>query len=298
MSAPPAPDGAPRAVGIVGLGLVGGSIAIDLAAHGTPVLAHDTNGQSLRTALRAGVVQAPLGARLERLADVDLLVIAVPVDGVPAVLAAVAARADARCLVTDAASTKRSIVRSARDAGLGARFVGAHPLAGDHRSGWAAARAGLFRDALVYLCPTAETPSAAITRVAGLWRALGARTTTVDAAAHDHLLARTSHLPQVLASALARVHAAAGIDPAQLGPGGRDMTRLAGSDPDVWRAILLDNADELRGSLAELETMLAALRTALDGRDALAVRAWLAAATMHARAAIGRGADSAPPHAH
>lgn len=287
----------PRAVGIVGLGLIGGSLAIDLAAQGVPVLAHDADEQSVRDATRAGVVQAPLGPHLERLVDVDLLVVAVPVDRVPEILAAVAARPETGCVVTDAGSTKRSIVRTASRLKLDARFVGAHPLAGDHRAGWGAARAGLFRDALVYLCPAADTPPATLARVERFWRTVGAHTTSIDAAVHDRLLARTSHLPQVLASALASVHHAAGIDAGQLGAGGRDMTRLAASDPDLWSAILLDNADQLQPALDELEATLAALRASLDRGDAAGLRAWLAAGSGQVPAKK-HGADSAPPPAH
>ncbi len=135
-------------VGIVGLGLIGGSIAHDLTAAGVRVLAHDRDRQTLERALGAGVIQAPLGSRFERLPEVDVLLIAVPVDATLEVLDGVA-QLDPQCLVMDVGSTKASIVRTAGASALGSRFVGAHPLTGDHRSGLAAAGQGLLRGATV-----------------------------------------------------------------------------------------------------------------------------------------------------
>jgi prephenate dehydrogenase len=209
------------------------------------------------------------------------VVVAVPVTAAPRVLETLAPHLARVPLVTDAGSTKRGVVAAAERLGLGTHFVGAHPMAGDHRAGWAASRRGLFEGALVYLCPTAQTRGAALAHARALWTLLGAdpaRLETIDAAAHDRRVAWTSHLPQLAASALARALAERDIPRRELGPGGRDTTRLAGSDPAMWAAIARDNADEISRAVAELERTLAELRAAVDARDEARVRGLLAAA--------------------
>ena len=114
-------------------------------------------------------------------------------------------------------------------------------------------------------------------RVEALWRAVGGSPRRTDAASHDRLLARASHLPQAVASALGAALARGGVARDDLGPGGRDVTRLAGSDPGLWTGILLDNADEVLEALAGLRGELAGLERALEGRDAEAVATFLEA---------------------
>ncbi len=249
---------------VIGLGLIGGSMARDLSARGVRVLGYDADPATLADALRDGGVHEALTADL----DVDLVVIAVPVSAAAAVLHGLGPRLRAAKLITDAGSTKQSIVRAAEDAGLGARFVGSHPLAGDHRSGWAASRAGLFDNARVFLTPTASTDTRALDAAHALWRDLGARTEVVDAAEHDRRLASISHLPQVLATALASLLAAQGISRTDLGAGARDMTRLAGSSPGMWTAIATDNSLHLSAAIGVMEERLGALKDALAKGDA------------------------------
>ncbi|HEV2131793.1 MAG TPA: prephenate dehydrogenase/arogenate dehydrogenase family protein, partial [Longimicrobiaceae bacterium] len=260
-----------RSAAVVGLGLIGGSLARELAARGVRVLAHDRDTAALQAALEEGVVHASLGESLEGVGEADLLVIAVPVDAAPAVLSIVRSQLGSVRLVTDVGSTKQAVVRAAEALGIGERFVGSHPLAGDHRSGWSASRPGLFRDARVYLCPTPTTGEAALELARQLWTGLGAEPELLDAQAHDQRLAWTSHLPQAASTALAQALAAAGIAPCDLGPGGRDVTRLAGSSPEMWTGIALENAAALSGATEALEERLRELRAALRRGDEQAV---------------------------
>lgn len=260
-----------QSVGIIGLGLIGGSIAHDLAAAGVRVLAHDRDPATVERAIETGVVRAPLGDALEQL---DAVVIAVPVDAALDVLAAVAGQ-PSTSLVMDVGGTKRSIVQAARATPLRERFVGAHPLAGDHRSGFIAARAGLFRGATVYLCPTDETAPAIRERAWRFWEMLGAQPQLIAADAHDELLAWTSHLPQAVASSLARALVGAGISSAQLGPGGLDTTRLAASDVSLWSAVLLDNAQDVADALDSFAREIEILRRLVDARDRAGLRGFL-----------------------
>jgi len=264
-----------RTVAIVGLGLIGGSLARDLAARGVRVLAFDNNAAALRGAVEEGVVAAALPQPIGNLEAVDVLVIATPVDVATGILVETAVRLPPHAIITDVCSTKHTLERAAIELGLGSRFVGGHPLAGDVCSGWTASREGLFAGAPVYLCPTPQTGDDAMRVVRELWAGIGAVPEIMAAADHDHLLASTSHLPQFTATALARVLKGAGIPFSRLGPGGRDMTRLAGSSSEVWTAIALDNRLAITSAVRRLEAELVRLRSALEAQDAEAVRRFL-----------------------
>jgi prephenate dehydrogenase len=259
-------------VAVIGLGLIGGSLARDLRALGVRVLGYDTDTDALRAACDEGVVAAPLDASFAGLADTEVVVLAVPVEHAADVLAALRPQLAHVRLVTDVGSTKAGIVAAAERLGIADRFVGAHPLAGDHRAGFAAARAGLFRDARVYLCPEGGTSREARRVAKDLWHAVGARTLEIDATEHDRLVAWTSHLPQALSTALARALAEARIPPGELGPGGRDMIRLASSPAPLWTGIALENAAWLTDALAAMEAELRELREALARGDREAAR--------------------------
>lgn len=261
-----------RSVGIIGLGLIGGSLARDLAARGLRVYAADRDSGSVGSAVDAQIVHAVLDDALATPTALDALVLAVPVSSALEIIEVHADQLRRIPLITDVCSTKDSISQAAVRAGLGDCFVGSHPLAGDHRSGWAFSRTDLFRDAPVYVCPTPGTPAGSIAGIRALWESVGATVELIDPAAHDRLLAWTSHLPQVTATALASALAGTGITLDRLGPGGRDMTRLAGSSPDVWVPIALDNAGHLAPAIAALELELGRLRDALEHSDAERIR--------------------------
>ena len=256
---------------IIGLGLMGGSLARDLATRGVRVRAYDVDERQLEDAICAGVVNERLTASLED-AAADVVVIAVPVDAAPDVLRRAAPFIGGARLVTDLGSTKARIVEAAREIGLSSRFVGSHPMAGDHRSGWGAARAGLFSGARVYLCPASREANDAAALATRMWMELGAAPEVIAPQEHDRRLAWASHLPHVAAAALAIAMSDAGIARGDLGPGGRDTTRLAGSSPDVWTAIALENAEELGAALASAEREIASFRRALAHADSGEVR--------------------------
>ena len=266
-----------RSVGVVGLGLIGGSVARDLHDLGVHVRGYDRDRQSLDMACSDGVVDQPLDASLAGLEDADAVIVAVPVSLLPEVLGAVADTTKAR-LITDVGSTKRSAIAAAESVGIGERFVGSHPMAGDHRSGWCASRQGLFVDATVYLCRTSESREEPVILAHELWRAFRARPQLIDAGAHDRLVAYASHLMQSVATALALTLDDAGVARTDLGPGGRDSTRLAGGSVEMWTAIGRDNADALVPAIRALETHLAGLRSALAAKDEDAIRTAFGAA--------------------
>lgn len=262
-------------VGIVGLGLMGGSLARDLVARGRDVIAYDRHADRLRR------IPDPVLARIHLvpvLADVVMaqtIVLAVPVATALSVLAELTPLIGSCHFVMDMGGTKASIVARAELLGIGGQFIGCHPLAGDHRSGWEASRDGLFVDAPVFIC---RPPSAGEHRVVAaeqFWEQLGARCVCTGADEHDARLAFTSHLPHMLAAALALALQREGVARGELGPGGRDMTRLSSGTPDIWNDIALDNAAALTKALTTVEETLASLRSAIHSRDAACVAKFL-----------------------
>lgn len=267
-----------RRAAVIGLGLVGGSLARELAAAGVQVSAFDANEEDLRAARAEGIVRAALPASFEGVEGAELIALGVPVDATAEVLSRLAPRARAARLIVDVGSTKATVVAAASRLGLGERFVGAHPMAGDHRSGWAASRPGLFTGASVYVCPCPETRAEALALAIELWNAVGAAVVRVDAVDHDRRLAWTSHMPHMTSIALASVFSDAGIAREELGPGGRDVTRLAGSSVSMWTAVARENPEPIAEALHELECRIGALRAAIQSGDADALASILSRA--------------------
>lgn len=275
---------------VIGLGLIGGSIAS--AARALPgdvtVYGVDTDSETLAYAVETHAVDAAaqpdqaissgwLGAGV-----VDLVVIATPAAAVPGWLTRLA-EAGFDGIVTDVASTKRGVMAAARrhpDALFS--FVGGHPMAGSERSGIKAATSELFRGAYYVLTPMADTDAHAFSQVHEFVTALGARAISVPAEAHDEAVALISHVPHVTASALvalASARSGGGQDALRLAAGGfKDMTRVAAGSPDLWTGICLDNAEPLVTGLLELREVLGTFAQAVSDGDAEAIRSWLAEA--------------------
>ncbi|HEX9108407.1 MAG TPA: prephenate dehydrogenase/arogenate dehydrogenase family protein [Longimicrobiales bacterium] len=262
-----------RRVGIIGLGLVGGSIARALRALSNPpeIAASSLDAEELQHAVDEGVVQR--AGTPERVASTcEFLIYATPPRVTLELLSAHAPRWREDAVITDVASVKRPVLARARELGLAWRFVGSHPMAGNEKAGFSAARADLFAGARVWLTPLGSEGESAARTAEGVWRAMGAHPMRISAEKHDRLVAWTSHLPQLAASALASALAASGYSAEALGPGGRDATRLAASPAALWEEILLANADMLEDPLLALEGALGKLVEAVRSGDAAAIR--------------------------
>ncbi|HEV8305458.1 MAG TPA: prephenate dehydrogenase/arogenate dehydrogenase family protein [Gemmatimonadales bacterium] len=270
----------PQTLGLIGLGAIGGSIARQARRAGVAAVL----GWSPEPAERAAAVQqGALDDAPPRPGDVvrgaELVVLAAPPAANLAQLDALAPHLRSGALMTDVGSVKRAIVARAEALGVGAQFAGSHPLAGTHRRGFEASRADLFRGAVVYVTACAGGAAAA-REIAHFWEVvLEAHPVAIDAGRHDAQVAVTSHLPQVVASLLAHFLAVHALPGASLGPGARDTTRLAASDPALWTEILLMNRDQLLPALRSLEEPLGAVERALEAGDAPALAAWLARAS-------------------
>jgi prephenate dehydrogenase len=263
----------PRRVTIAGLGLMGGSLARALAALAPPpaVAVVDLDPTTLAAAADAGIAYE-LHESLADAPAADLLVLAMPVSSIVATL-----RAGGAAVITDVGSVKLAPLRAAAEGGVADRYAGSHPLCGDHRGGFPAARADLYARCTVYVMSDGAPAARAV--VNAVWRAMGATVVELDAAAHDTLVAHTSHLPQLTASALAATLADSGVGMHELGPGGRDTTRIAASDAELWTDIVVHNRVLLADLLAALEANVHALRNALGAGDARAVHELLSRAS-------------------
>jgi len=214
----------------------------------------------------------------EAVDGVDLVVLCTPVGAMRGLAETFGPCLAPETLVTDAASVKGAVMASVGDL-LGARFVGAHPMAGSEKSGLAAARADLFEGAVCVVTPGGGCTADAVAAVEGFWRSVGCRTVGMDAQAHDRLVARSSHLPHALACVL--VGALAERCPeafALAGPGFRDTTRVAGGPAAMWAEILLQNRDEVLGALSEFRGALGEFEAVLRGGSQEKLMALLSAA--------------------
>lgn len=259
-------------VAIVGVGLIGGSIGLALRRRNLAgeVVGIGRRTASLEVALGTGCITSATTELASGVARADLVIVCTPVHRVAELVVQAAHRVPPQCLLTDVGSTKESIVREV-EAALGAagdrqlRFVGSHPLAGSERTGPEAASAELFEGRVVVLTPTQRSASAVIEEMTQFWQSLGARVVRMSPAAHDEALARTSHLPHLIASALA-VATPAELLPLTAG-GWLDATRIAAGDVELWREIFLANRGCTLNALAEFERVLTEFRQALEAAD-------------------------------
>ncbi len=270
-------------IAVLGLGLLGGSVALASKQRGLAkcVAGGARRPAAIESALARGIVDEA-GSFEEAVCGADLVVLATPVYAMGDLVRSVAPHLRADALVTDVGSVK-SIVAETLPGLLprGIHYVGAHPMAGSHRSGLEHARGDLFDGAPCVVIRGA--PDAARDRVIDFWAALGARVVSREAGTHDGEVAWMSHIPHVLAFAFAGALKAAppGGDEVA-GSGFRDFTRIAHSDPELWGDILTSNRKAIAAPLQSLTESLAELSRAIETGDAEIVERWLA----EARAAL------------
>jgi prephenate dehydrogenase len=257
-----------NSVAIVGVGLIGGSVGRGLLARrlARRVIGIGRSRQSLDEALRSGAV-SETSLDPAATAEADLVVVAANVGAIPPLLDAVDASVRPGTLLTDAGSTKASIVsawerKRSRRRG---RFVGSHPLAGSHRRGPQAADADLFTGRVAVVTPATATPPEDASAVGELWAALGSTVYFMPPREHDKLVAATSHAPHVIAAAIAAATPAAAL-PFTAG-GWRDTTRIAAGDAELWADILLDNAPAVAAAIRRIDTATARLLAAIEAGD-------------------------------
>ena len=263
----------PRTLCIVGLGLIGGSLAAALKTrvpHRWQVRGVDRRGDSLRFALEKGFLDRACDTLEEGVGGADLVVLAAPVRAIRGQLAEVAAAVCPGQVVSDVGSTKVGILAEAR-ARLppGVAFVGGHPVAGTEHSGVENAVSGLFETRPCVLTPEDDVPAAALEAVTSLWRDAGAEVLCLDAHTHDRVFAFFSHLPHMAAYSLVETAAAAcEVGQRELAGGGlQDFTRVVRSSPAMWRDICLENREPLLQALDRYTESLQGLRERIAAGD-------------------------------
>lgn len=266
-------------VAIVGVGLIGGSLGMALRNRrlAARVVGVGRDAARLEKARALGAIDDAATDWAEGIAGADLVVLATPIQQILSDLERLRSHLGPGALVTDVGSTKAEIVRAGDAASGPGGFVGGHPMAGSERSGVEAATAELFIEAVWALTPSAQTEPAALARIRTMAQAVGARVITLDPEAHDQAVAVTSHLPHVLAYALAGLAS----ETARRSPHLYDLaagsfagaTRVAGSHPDLWRDIAVTNRDALGAALRAFRGELDAVLDALEAGDGDALHA-------------------------
>jgi prephenate dehydrogenase len=271
-------------VAIVGVGLIGGSIGLALLRRN---LAREVVGvgrtqSKLEAAQRLGAISSGTTKLETAVNGASLVVVCTPVAQIAADVGRAAYCCSSDCLITDAGSTKAEIVEQVTRASKasewkrGVRFVGSHPLAGSEKRGVEHAKADLFVDRTVIVTPTNETAQVDVELLRQFWTSLGGQVNEMSPQEHDEVLATTSHVPHMIAAAMA---SATPIDAVKFTAGGwQDTTRIAAGDPELWQQILLSNRTNVLATLDRVQQRLASLRRAIDAEKPEELRDLLAEA--------------------
>jgi len=262
--------------------LMGGSLGLALRQRGVAreVVGWARRRETMAAAMAAGSVARVAETPDEAVRGAELVVVGTPISFIAPIVTACAAAIADGAVVTDVGSTKGEIMR--RLAGNWpdgrATFIGSHPMAGSERTGMDAARAALYEGAMVAVTPSASASPEAVERVCRLWWNVGGLVRVMDADAHDRLVARTSHLPHLVAAAL--VDAVLGAAPdaesvAFCGPGFRDTTRVAAGSAEIWRDVVFTNRAAVLAALDRFTQALGAVRERIASGDEPGVQEFL-----------------------
>lgn len=254
-------------VTIIGVGLMGGSLALAMKKEGLAgtVLGVDRQPHQLEKAVARGAIDAYTCEPAEGIQGADLVVLATPVGRFETIIRQVTPRLSSGCIVTDVGSTKGALVGQIESMLPGAvSFVGGHPIAGKEKSGIEAASMDLFKGARCILTPTSRTNRQALEKIKNLWKEIGSEVVTMDPMDHDRVLAAISHLPHMAAYALVNT-ALDLLDGDQTlvacsGGGFKDFTRIAISSPEMWRDICLLNGENILATLEAYERVLGRIK--------------------------------------
>jgi cyclohexadieny/prephenate dehydrogenase len=273
-----------KKIAIIGVGLIGGSIGLALRKRKLAgrVVGFFRHPEKIKQAMRLGCVDAGTHDLQAAVQDADLIILCSPVDDIIAKLRLLKRFISPQTLVTDTGSTKSEILK----AGLGLNFIGSHPLTGSEQSGLRFTTPNLLNKSLCVLTPPKGHQKNSLARIARLWHALGARVIVMDSDEHDAALSFTSHLPHAAAYALI------GSIPEKyfsLAAGGlRDTTRIAQSNPELWRAIFLSNRRPMLKSLDAYIKSLRICQRAIRRNDKKELLRWLTASQRRRMTAFNR----------
>lgn len=260
-----------QTVGIYGIGLLGGSVGLALKARypSVHVVGMGRSPERLEKARQFGALDSFTTEPQSLPAMLDLLIVCTPVCVLPSHVTHALPAVKPDGVITDVGSTKAIVVEQCEAiCGNAYRFVGSHPMAGSHKTGIEAAAADLYQDKICVVTETILSEPEAVDQVEVFWQALGMQVVRLNPVQHDRLVARSSHLPHMVAAALC--HAVKDMGPAifpVLGDGFRDTTRIAAGDSGMWTDICTDNRDEILASLDELSRIVEELKKKVENGD-------------------------------
>ncbi|MDG6772904.1 prephenate dehydrogenase/arogenate dehydrogenase family protein [Thiomicrorhabdus sp. ZW0627] len=263
-----------KKITVVGVGLIGGSFAKGIKEAGLveEVSGFGHNESNLKKAVELGVLDTYSTDIAEAVKESDLVMLGVPLGAMSSVLESMKPHLKSSVILSDVGSSKMSVIEAVKEVfgELPPNFVAGHPIAGKEKSGVEAATSDLFVDHRVILTPTAETSIEALQVVENLWKALGANVVSMDPGYHDEVLAATSHLPHLLAFSLVELlneHPELGNVFQYTAGGFRDFTRIASSDPVMWRDIAVNNSEAIAKWLRHYQQSLTELITMVEQKD-------------------------------
>ena len=268
-----------RQLTILGPGLLGGSIGL-AARHvkaARSIVVWARRPDAVDKVWKLGIANEATDNLDKAVAEAELVVLATPIGVMQELAEKMKPAMPDGCIVTDVGSVKYPVVNALTYTLNGkARFVGSHPMAGSEQSGIEAARRDLFQDAVCIVTPRDDTNPAALRLVFNFWKALGCSVATLTPEMHDVVVARVSHLPHIVAAALVNVVCADGSKALDfVGPGFKDVTRVASGTPEMWTEICMENRDEIGRALDALLDELDKVRAMLKNADAIELRTTL-----------------------
>ncbi len=266
-------------IAIIGLGLMGGSLGLAARARGMYVSAYARREDSRHDAIRLGIADAVFDCPEDAVKDAGMVVLCTPVLTMPELVRGFRHNLKNGCIVTDVGSTKRFLaeeIGAILDGSL-AKFIGSHPMAGSEKNGIEASRADLYENALVIVTPSEKNEKDFTGRIVEFWKQMGADVTEMTPQAHDEIIARTSHLPHLVAASLMECVDRGERDIVQFcGPGVRDATRIAEGSELIWHDIVKSNCEAILNELDVFGDQLDSLKSMLEKKDFDAVREMLA----------------------
>ena len=265
----------PRRVAILGVGLLGGSVALSLRRKRpeTVLVGNTRNNEKCQRLRDTGIVDHATTSIAEACQDSDVVVVAAPVDKIPEMVIQAAAATPDECVISDVGSTKAGIMEAVGQHEVAARkFVAAHPIAGSEKTGFEHAQPDLFDGKVVVLTPSAANSEQQTDLAKDFWQIVGGTIVTMDATEHDTHLARISHVPHLVSALVARM--ATEQSRPLAGSGWEDITRVAAGDPTMWTAICGQNRAAIVAELARFADELDLLRKTIGQSDD-AIHQWL-----------------------
>ena len=291
-----------RSVAVIGLGLLGGSLGLALREHlpAVTTTGYDADPATRARARERALVGTVCETAAQAVADADLVVLCVPVGAMARAAHDIAPHLAAHAIVSDVGSSKQSVARALAEVLPGHTVIPAHPVAGTEQSGPDAGFAALFRQRWCILTPGPDAPEPAIAALTTLWEALGAKVELMDPAHHDVVLAVTSHIPHLIAYTI--VGTASDLEDVtqseviKYSAGGfRDFTRIAASDPTMWRDVFLSNREAVLEVLGRFSEDLTAMQRAIRNGDGEALFDLFSRTRTIRRSIIEQGQDDARP---